>query len=157
MKQLTMDHTATKRAVLKAVRTRLENTAAELKERISEMRSVTVGDENAETASQTESTRGSDVEVLNALGEHYNHVLADLERVSALDPAQHAGVVGFGAVVHTDRRSLFVGASLDEFDALGRRYLGVTTSSPLVQALLGRKAGERVTVGNIDHTIEAVF
>lgn len=153
----TMDHTAVKKAVLKAARTRLENVAFELKERIAELRSVTVGDDNADTASQTESTRGSDVEVLNSLGEQYNHVLAELERVQSIDPEQHATVVGAGAVVHTDQRNFFVGASLDEFDAMGRRYLGVTPMAPVIHALLGRKVGEQATVGGVTYTIEAVF
>lgn len=153
----TMDHTAVKKAVLKAVRTRLENIALELKERITELRSVTVGDDNADSASQTESARGSDVEVLNSLGEQYNHVLAELERVRAMDPEQHAAAVGAGTVVHTDQRNFFVGASLEEFDAMGRRYLGVTPMAPVIQALLGRSAGDRVLVGGVTYTIEAVF
>lgn len=153
----TMDRTAIKKAVLKAARARLENTAAELKERITELRSVTLGGEDAETPSQTESLRGSDVELLNSLGEQYNHVLADLARTGAIDASIHPDVVGFGTVVHTDKRDLFVGASLEEFDARGRRYLGVTPRAPLVQALLGRRVGERVTVGNTAYVIEAVF
>ncbi len=83
--------------------------------------------------------------------------LAELERVQAMDPAQHATVVGAGAVVHTDQRNFFVGASLDEFDAMGRRYLGVTPMAPVIHALLGRKVGEQATVGGVTYTIEAVF
>ena len=48
-----MDHTSLKRSVLKAARSHLENTLADLMGRIQDLRSVTIGDANAESASQT--------------------------------------------------------------------------------------------------------
>lgn len=152
-----MDPIATKKAVLKAARTRLENTAAELRARIEELKAVTIGDDNAESASQTESTRGSDVDLMNSLGAQLEHVLQDLDRLAIVSPEARMDRVQFGAVVHTDRRNLLVGFSLEEFDAAGRRYLGVTPKAPLVQALVGRKAGETATVNGMDYAITEVL
>ncbi len=94
-----MDHTSLKRSVLKAARSHLENTLADLMGRIQDLRSVTIGDANAESASQTESTKGSDVELMNLLGEQQVTVQRDLETLSTIDPAVHLEVVQFGAVV----------------------------------------------------------
>ncbi|MBK7945013.1 MAG: hypothetical protein IPJ85_06765 [Flavobacteriales bacterium] len=148
-----MDRAAIKKAVLKAARTRLENTAAELKARIEELKAVTIGDMNAESASQTESTRGSDVDLMNSLGAQYEHVLQDIDRIGIVAPHALMDTVQFGAVVHTDQRNLLIGFSLEEFDAMGKRYLGVTPKAPLVQALYGRKSGETAQVNGVTYAV----
>jgi transcription elongation GreA/GreB family factor len=152
-----MDHTALKRSVLKAARTRLEATAAEIKDRINDLKAVTIGDENAESASQTESTHGSDVELMNSLGEQYEVVLRDLDLLGQIDPAVKQDSVQYGAVVHTDQRNFLIAASLEEFNAGGRTYLGVSTKAPLIQALLGRKVGDRITFNGVTYGIQEVF
>ncbi|MBK9175995.1 MAG: hypothetical protein IPM46_06570 [Flavobacteriales bacterium] len=152
-----MEPIATKKAVLKAARVRLENTAAELKARIQELKAVTIGDDNAESASQTESTRGSDVDLMNSLGVQLEHVLQDIDRIGIIAPESLMDSVQFGAVVHTDKRNLLVGFSLEEFDAGGKRYLGVTPKAPLVQALFGRKVGESATVNGLEYAITEVI
>ncbi len=151
-----MDRIATKKAVLKAARARMENTAAEIKARIQELRAVTIGDDNAETASQTESTRGGDVDLMNSLAAQLEHVLLDLDRLSIVAPEAPMDSVQFGAVVHTSVRNLLIGFSLEEFDAGGRRYLGVTPKAPLVQALYGRKAGELVSVNGQEYRVQEI-
>ncbi len=148
-----MDRIATKRAVLKAARTRMNDTAAELRARIEELRSVTLGDDNAESASQTESRRGGDLDLLNSTGTQLEHLLLDIERLESIDPEATMSSVQFGAVVHTNERNLLIGFSLEEFDALGRRYLGVTPKAPLVQALYGRKEGEEVAVNGLAYVL----
>jgi transcription elongation GreA/GreB family factor len=151
-----MDHTALKKSVLKAARTRLEATASELRTRIDELKAVTIGDDNAESASQTESTRGGDVELMNSLGEQYEHILKDLEQLDLIDPAAKLDVVQYGAVVHTDQRNFLIAASLEEFDAGGKRYLGVSTKAPLIQALTGKAVGDRVTFNGTTYTIQDI-
>jgi hypothetical protein len=153
---MNMDHTSLKRSVLKAARTHLENTVAELKERIADLRSVTIGDDNAESASQTESTRGSDVELMNSLGEQLTHVEQDLERLSKIEPTVHLDQVQYGAVVHTDQRNFLIAVSMDDFDAGGKEYLGVTTKAPVVQALSGLKVGGKATVNGVTYAIQDI-
>lgn len=148
-----MDHTALKRSVLKAARTRLEGTAAELKERIADLRSVTIGNDDSESASQRESTRGSDLELMNSLGEQYDHIQRDLEQLEGIDPAVKLDLVQYGSVVHTDRRNFLIATSLEEFNAGGKEYLGVSTKAPLIQALSGRSPGDTVEFNGVTYTI----
>jgi hypothetical protein len=151
-----MEPIAQKRAVLKAARTHLADIAAELTERIADLRTVTVGDDEHETASQTESTRGGDVDLMNALSEQRVHVQQDLERLEALDPTQACDTVQYGAVVHTDQCNFLIAASMDEFDAGGLRYLGVTPKAPVIQALLSMRVGESAAVNGTTYRIEAI-
>lgn len=152
-----MDTIALKRSVLTAARTRLQATADELKERISDLKAVTIGDDNAESASQTESTRGSDVELMNSLGEQYEHVLRDNELLGAIDPSAGMESVQYGAVVHTDKRNFLIATSLEEFDAGGQRYLGVTPKAPLIQTLMGKRAGESASFNGVTYTIKDIL
>lgn len=151
-----MDHTALKKSVLKAARTRLEATADELRTRIDELKSVTIGDDNAESASQTESTRGSDVELMNSLGEQLDHIQRDLEQLTKIDPAVKLDMVQYGALVHTDQRNFLVAASLEEFDAGGKWYLGVSTKAPLIQALMGKAVGASVVFNGTTYLVQDI-
>jgi len=144
------------RAVLKAALTQLERLTVDLKERVSDLRSVTMTGDDAESASQTESVRGSDVDLLHAMEEQLFQVERDMARLSQLNPSAHSTVVQYGAVVHTSARNFLIAVSLDEFDAMGRRYLGVTLQAPVIQALLGRSVGERVIVNGVPYTVEAI-
>ncbi|MCB0764922.1 MAG: hypothetical protein KDB84_09465, partial [Flavobacteriales bacterium] len=122
----------------------LRSNAQEIKERIDDLKAVTIGDENADSASQTESTRGSDVELMRSLGEQYEHVLQDIDRLQDIDPSVRMQVVQYGAVVITRDRHLLVAASIEEFEADGAHFLGVSTRAPLVQALSGSKVGDEM-------------
>lgn len=153
---MTMDHTSLKRSVLKAARTRLDATSVELRDRITELRSVTIGDDNAESASQTESTRGGDVELMNSLGEQLENTKRDMEQIDLIDPGVKLDIVQYGAVVHTDQRNFLIAASLEEFDAGGKLYLGVSTKAPLIQALTGKGPGDRVEFNGINYTIQDI-
>ncbi len=153
---MTMDHTALKRSVLKAAHTKLNDTTNELRDRIAELRSVTIGDDNAESASQTESTHGGDVELMNSLGDQLDHIQKDLEQLGMIDPTVKLDIVQYGAVVHTDRRNFLIATGLEEFDAGGKLYLGVSTKAPLIQALMGKGPGDSMEFNGITYTIQDI-
>lgn len=152
-----MEPTELKRSVLDAARKKLEETAADLQERIKDLRSVTVGDDNAESASQTESTRGSDVELMNSMGEQLEHVEADMARLADINPAVRLDVVQYGAVVHTGKHHFLIATSIEEFDVKGTHYLGVSTKAPLIQALTGLKKGEEADFQDKTYTIKEIL
>jgi transcription elongation GreA/GreB family factor len=151
-----MDRSSLKRSVLKAARTCMEATASELRDRINELKAVTIGDDNAESASQTESTRGGDVELMNSLGEQLEHLENDLDQLALIEPSVKLDIVQYGAVVHTDQRNFLVATSLEEFDAGGKFYLGVSVKAPLINALIGRSVGERVTFNGLTYTVQDI-
>lgn len=154
--QKPMERRVLKKAVLQAARARLEVLANDLRARIEDLKAVTIGDENAESASQTEHTHGGDVDLMSSLGAQLEHVLLDAERLARIAPEELLDTVQFGAVVRTDQRDLLIGVSLEEFEADGRHYLGVTAKAPLVQALLGLRAGESAHVNGWKCTVQEV-
>lgn len=152
-----MDRTKTKAGVLRAAIDHLRSMEAELRERINDLKAVTIGDENAESASQTESHRGSDIDLMNSLGERIESVLRDIALLESIDPAVHHATAQFGSVVHTTDRNFLVATGIEEFKAGGRNYLGLSPRVPLVQHLKGARAGDRLEFNQMACTIQEVF
>lgn len=101
-----MERTTTKALVLRAAIEHLRGLGIELRERIDELKAVTIGDDNAESASQTESLHGSDVDVMNGLAQQIEQVQRDIALLEGIDPAERHESVRFGSLVRTDRRDL---------------------------------------------------
>lgn len=129
----------------------------ELKERIGDLQAVTIGDDNAESASQTESTHGSDVELMNSLSEQIMAFQQDMDRLDGIDAAGTMDSIQYGALVHTDKRNFLIATSVEEFEVNGRPYLGVTSKAPLIQKLMGHKAGDEVEFNGVKYKIKEVF
>lgn len=154
---MNMEHSTMKRAVLKTAITRLELTANELRERIEEIRNVASGNDDSDSPSQRESTKGGDLELMESLSEQLLITQKDLDQLQRIDPAVKLEVVQYGAVVHTNVRNFLIGASLDEFDSAGKPYLGVSTKAPLIQELTAKSVGDRLSFNGIEYIIEDIF
>ena len=152
-----MEQIEFKKRVLEKARSRVQITIDELKERINDLHAVTIGDDNAESASQTESTHGSDVELMNQLSEQLDHLQKELDRLEAIDPAERSDQAQYGSIVFTDKRNFLIAASLEEFEVDGKPFLGVTPKAPLIQKLLGKKAGERLEFNGIRYVIKNII
>lgn len=152
-----MERTNTKALVVRAAIDHLREMERELRERITELRSVTIGDDNAESASQTESLHGSDIDVMNSLGEQIEHILRDIVLLEGIDPAERHESVRFGSLVRTDQRDLLVSTGIEEFKAGGRSYLGLSPRAPLFQKLNGARKGDTVQFNNVTYKVEEVI
>lgn len=146
-----------KQLVIDGAKRRLSGILAEYRERIEDLRAVTLENDLAETASQTEGRRDADIELMNTMGEKLEQVQRDLETLDQVEPQESHEEVRFGSVVHTDQRDLLVAVGVEEFDVDGRAYLGLSMRAPLYQAISGRRAGETVSFNGIDYTINEVF
>ena len=152
-----MERTGIKAQVLRAAIGRLRDMEQELRERVNELKAVTIGDDNAESASQTESTHGSDVEVMNGLGEQIAHVLQDIALLESIDPAERHDSVRFGSLVRTDRRDFLISTGIEEFKVDGGGYLGLSPRAPLFQKLSGSKAGDAVEFNGVRYIVKEVI
>ena len=148
-----MDSTKTRAAVLLSAKERLRAIEEELRERITDLRSVTIGDDNAESASQTESTHGSDVELMNSLGEQLEQTVRDRMLLDGIPPEQVHAQVEFGSIVHSKERNFLIAVGIDEFTSGGRTYLGLSPRAPLFQGLQGRKSGDEVEFNKVKYRI----
>lgn len=152
-----MERTTTKALVLRAAIEHLRGLGTELRERIDELKAVTIGDDNAESASQTESLHGSDVDVMNGLAQQIEQVQRDIALLEGIDPAERHQAVRFGSLVRTDQRDLLVSTGIEQFEAGGRSYLGLSPRAPLFQVLNGKRKGDRVEFNHVTYRIEEVI
>lgn len=123
------------------------------KDRIGDLRSATIMDELHETASQSESTRVADMELLDRFGDRLDRLESQLLALKRLDAHAQSEVVDVGAVVSTDRRHFIIGPSIEEFQVDGRTFQGLTPEAPLFAALRGKRKGDQVVFGGVAYVV----
>lgn len=123
------------------------------KDRINDLRSATIMDELHETASQSEMTRVADIELLDRFGERLERLESQLLSLQHMDPHAHMDVIDLGAVVCTDQRNFLIGPSIEEFQADGRTFQGLTPEAPMFAAMCGKRKGDRVDFGGTAYTV----
>ena len=86
-------------------------------------------------------------------------VLAHHAKVDAIENTDFAvtDTVGPGAVVSFNSRHFIVCVSTTRFDVDGTTYMGISTGSPIYQAMAGLKAGNSFEFNGSDVTIEDVL
>ncbi len=80
--------------------------------------------------------RASSVEALRA-------EIALLRNLKTIDPTPE---VQLADIVETDQGNFFVAVPAAEFEVQGVKYRGISTDSPLFQALTGKQDGDKVEV-----------
>lgn len=83
--------------------------------------------------------------------EHEHH----LETINALSFEQ-TNVVEPGAIVSVNGRCMIIGVSKPQFEIEGRKFIGVSTSAPIYEALKGKKTGDEFIFNKNKFTIEVV-
>ena len=130
----------------------------DFQERIDDLKAVTINNDDAESASQSEARRDSDIELMDTLADQLDFSVKELETMKSMDlnGADHDKVT-FGSVVHTDNRNFFIGVSIDNFEVEGRDYVGISPRAPLYKELEGSKVGDKVTFNGMSYKVEEVF
>ncbi|MDM1555662.1 hypothetical protein PYS58_09290 [Chryseobacterium indologenes] len=93
---------------------------------------------------------------INNLQRQLNEVLnqqAVLQKI-APDPSEK---VQNGALVKTNKGLFYVSASMGEIIIENQKIMTVSTESPLVKAMFGKKMGETFTINNIHQNIEYIW
>lgn len=146
-----------KKVVLEAGLRKQEQLIGDFRRRIKDAMHTdgTVNEESYDNHQQTfQSEILAEVNLLNDELEFANQELMEMKKIdSDLNHQQ----VEYGAVVETDRQAFFVSASLEEFQAGGKEYFGISIKSPIYQSMKGKRAGDRFRVRNTDYTIKKIF
>lgn len=148
--------TILKHHVIQAAQRKLDSMIAGHKDRISDLRSATVRDEIQETASQSERNREADIELLDRFSEQAERLEHERDLLARFDAKDDLETVQPGAVVLTDQRNFLVGVSVEEFQADGRDYQGLSVQAPLFQVLEGHRKGDAVAHQGVSYTITEV-
>jgi hypothetical protein len=91
-------------------------------------------------------------EALSLAKEEMNELL----RLASRQSADHSRVEP-GAVVVTDRDTVFVCVSIEQFEVDGEPFVGISTRSPRYAAMKGKEAGDRFECAGVDYTIVDLF
>jgi hypothetical protein len=91
-------------------------------------------------------------EALSLAKEEMNELL----RLAALQSTGHARVEP-GAVVVTDRDTVFVCVSIEQFEVDGEPFFGISTRSPRYVAMKGKQVGDKFQCAGVDYEIVDLF
>ncbi|MCB0481547.1 MAG: hypothetical protein KDC83_08945 [Flavobacteriales bacterium] len=152
-----MTNSELKSKIVAAGMTKIKNVINDFEERITELKAVTLTDQTAESASQTESRRDSDLEMLDNLYGQLEFARQEERTLQLIDPRSVKNFVDFGAVVLTDKRNLFVSTGIEEFEVDGIPYFGLSTKAPLYKNMAGFTVGEKVSFHGIEYLIKEIF
>jgi len=65
--------------------------------------------------------------------------------------------VTLGSVVETNKHSFYVSASIEEFEANGKQFFGISTKAPIYEVMKGLKKGDKFEMRNQHYTIKDVY
>jgi hypothetical protein len=102
------------------------------------------------------SSKVSEINTLNDLLNFANTELKLLENLKSTEDV-HRDNVSQGAVVVTNHNNFFVSASLEQFTVDRHLYVGISTSSPIYQAMQGKTKGETFAFNGTAYKIKDIF
>lgn len=65
--------------------------------------------------------------------------------------------VKLGSVVNTDKALFYISVSIEQFSVNGMDYIGISTHSPLYQAMRNKKNNDKFSYEGVDYLIKEVF
>ena len=152
-----MEKLQLKKDILEAGKAKIEGIVNDFQERVNELKATFSGNDMQETASQSESRQGSDIELMDSLATHLDFAEKELETLNLIDVNTKHDKVEFGSVVITDKRNLFVSTGIEEFDAGDTKYFGLSAQAPLFKNMAGCEVGDKVSFNGIEYKVLEVF
>lgn len=146
-----------KRQILESGKAKMQGVVNDFQDRVNDLKAVTVGEENSETASQSEARVGGDMELIGTLTSQLDFAIMELDTLTRINPDESHDRVDFGAVVITDKRNLFVSTGIEEFECNGETYFGLSTKAPLYKNMAGSVVGDEISFHGINYTIKEIF
>ncbi|HEY0745040.1 MAG TPA: hypothetical protein VGD40_26425 [Chryseosolibacter sp.] len=101
----------------------------------------------------------SKVAEINTLNDHLAFANAELHALEKLKVTQEVdrSHVSPGAIVVTNHSTFFISVSVEKFMVEGHVYIGISTSSPLYQAMRQKSKGDTFTFNGISYKIKEIF
>lgn len=110
--------------------------------------------DNADVAAGSQKTM--EINTINSLLEFAETELTVLETIKH-NLEKRRRKVSLGAIVVTDHNTFFISASLEQFSVDGKKYLGISTKSPLYSVMEGKKIGDSFEYKDKRYTILDIF
>lgn len=84
-----------------------------------------------------------------------NNEMETLYKIIIEEPLHE--VASFGSVVETDKLKFFISVSLEEFEAGGVKYFGISTHAPIYAKMKGLKDGDSFDMNGMVYKIDKVY
>lgn len=62
-----------------------------------------------------------------------------------------------GNVVFTDKVNFVIGMAFKDFEWKGKRFVGISTQAPIFEALVGKRAGDKVSFNGVDYKVDQII
>ena len=107
--------------------------------------------------SQTESRTAGKMELLNAVAKELDFAKREMEFLKNLDPSKVATIVEPGAVVVTNKRTIYICVSIEEFEVQGKEFFGMSFKAPLFIAMRGLSKGTSFKYNETEYDILDIY
>lgn len=152
-----MDKLEMKHKIWKAGMEKQERLISDFKKRIALIRESEEAMGETQFDAQHASQQGSNDEIIDALTGQLNFAQDEMRILKGLEPKTLHESVQNGSVVVTEMYSFYCSVSLEDFVAGTERFFGVSTKSPIYNAMCGLKKGDSFEVHNNSYSIEDVY
>lgn len=92
--------------------------------------------------SQTEDRMGGKVELFNAVGKELDFAIREMDFLETLQPEKECTIVEPGALVVTDKLTLYICVSIEQIEVDGQLIFGISTRAPIYAAMRGLEKGK---------------
>lgn len=153
------DRIGLKRRILEAAERKHEEVISDFRQRIRDAMANDGNVNEEEYDSHQQSFKAgilAEVNLLNNELEFANRELRELKRIGSFKDTVHEHV-GPGSVVRTDKYTFFVSASIERFEVDGEVILGLSTDSPLYEAMKGKRGRESFSYKQDTYVIMEIF
>ncbi|WP_334126482.1 hypothetical protein [Empedobacter brevis] len=105
-------------------------------------------DDFAQQSQSTDSARNLQIRI--------NQATEDLNNFRVLRP-ELIDEITEGNVVLTDKVNFVIGLSFKDFEWENKKFVGISTQAPIFEALVGKRAGDKIEFNGIKYTIEEIL
>ncbi|MGV0754148.1 hypothetical protein [Empedobacter brevis] len=105
-------------------------------------------DDFAQQSQSTDSARNLQIRI--------NQATEDLNNFKVLRP-ELIDEITEGNVVLTDKVNFVIGLSFKDFEWENKKFVGISTQAPIFEALVGKRAGDKIEFNGIKYTIEEIL
>ncbi len=156
-----MELTRTQQATKEAIVNHLLKEKQDSLDNIMRMQRLDNGEARAEAEEQTNAYETGKIDQarnrITARSGVADALANDIRILKGIDSIEPTEEIQLGDVIHTDQGKFFVAVASDLFTVEGVDYQGISTNSPLFQALLGKHNGDTVTVNGNDFELKKSF
>ncbi|WP_370895690.1 hypothetical protein [Chryseobacterium gossypii] len=144
-----------KSKILEAVKERVSGRIKNLEDLITGIRASN-NDTKSAMGDKYETGREMLQQEINNLQQQLKEALNQQALIQKITPGISSKVQN-GALVKTDKGLFYISASVGEIVHDGRKIMTVSSESPLIKAMAGKKAGENFTVNNVSQVLENIW